>query len=527
MTDLTRSARAMTVLTVVSRVSGFARMVVFAAVFGGTVLDNVYNSSNTIPNILFELFAAGALQAVLVPTMVRLMPHTDTTEEAEDLAGTLVGVLGVVLAALGLLAALTGPHLMGWMLRDIDPAVRDRSVEVGALFLWFFAPQLVFYGVNVVATAVLNAKNHFALPVFAPTLNNLVVIVAYLMYALVHDGEPSLTMTAAEVWLVAGGTTAAVIAFCILPAWAVRRSGFSLRPRFNLSNPALFRLVREGAWAGVFLGFTQVILVVVIVVANRVTGGTTAYNLAFVLFTLPHALFAVPVMTTRFPEMSRAADSGDWAGYVESLSTAVRSIGFLTLLSSAAVVALAYPGARIVAFGQGASLAGRIGEATLAFAPGLIGWSLLLLFTRACYARGDARTPALVNGGVAALCVTVMLGVVPRLGDEHLITGLTGTYAAGNLVGAAVLGMVLARRAHGDGVALVQVGSSLALNAVASVVAGGIGVGVTATLGSQTRTEALIASAVGAPVVLGVFLGVRRLLGGSGPRTALSSLGAQ
>lgn len=527
MTDLHRSARVMTALTVVSRLSGFARMIVFASVFGGTLLDNVYNSSNTVPNILFELFAAGALQAVLVPTMVRLMPSGDNTAEAQDLAGTLVGVLTVALAGLGLLAAALGPWIMGVLLNDMDPAARDDAIELGALFLWFFAPQLMFYGVNVVATAVLNAKNRFALPVFAPTLNNLVVIVAYLAYGWMHDGDPSLEVTSAEAWLIAGGTTAAVIAFCALPVFGVWRTGFSLRPRFSLAIPDLRRLLREGLWAGVFLGFTQIILVVVIVVANRVNGGTTAYNLAFVLFTLPHALFAVPVMTTRFPEMSRTAAGGDWGGYAHSVSTAVRSIAFLTLFSTAAVIALAQPGARLVSFGQGEKLAPIIGEATLAFAPGLVGWSLLLFFTRAFYARGDARTPALVNGGVAAFCVIAMLAAVPSLGDEHLISGLTGTYAIGNLGGAAVLGALVARSVNEAGAPLLAIRRSLAHDLPAAVVAAGAGLVVTWAIGWDSRSAAVLAALAGAPVVLAVYLIVRMLLGGSRPRIAVSTLGAE
>ncbi|NLA37162.1 MAG: hypothetical protein GX868_15950 [Actinobacteria bacterium] len=527
MTDLNRSTRVMTVLTVVSRLSGFARMIVFASVFGGTLLDNVYNSSNTVPNILFELFAAGALQAVLVPTMVRLMPRGDNTDEAQDLAGTLVGVLSIALAGLGLLAAAFGPWLMGLLLNDMDASSRDDAVELGALFLWFFAPQLMFYGVNVVATAVLNAKNRFALPVFAPTLNNLVVILAYLAYDWMHDGDPTLDVRTPEAWLIAGGTTAAVIAFCALPVVGVWRTGFSLRPRLSLRNPALGRLVREGAWAGVFLGFTQIILVVVIVVANRVNGGTTAYNLSFVLFTLPHALFAVPVMTTRFPEMSRTADAGDWAGYAASLSTAVRSITFLTLFSSAAVIALAQPGARLVSYGQGTKLAATIGDATLAFAPGLIGWSLLLLFTRAFYARGDARTPALVNGGVAAFCVTVMLIVVPTLGDDRLISGLTATYAVGNLGGAAVMGYFVARAARAAEAPLSSIGRTFAHDVPAAVVAAGAGLVLTTVIGWDSRSTAVLAVLVGAPLVLGTYLMVRMLLGGSHPRVAVSTLGAQ
>ena len=115
MVDLNRSARLMGALTVVSRLTGFARVVVFAAVFQKSYLANTYISSNTVPNILFELFAAGALQAVLVPTMVRLMPFAgessgpdsggrDRLREAEHVAGTVLGLLCGLLSLLAVVA---------------------------------------------------------------------------------------------------------------------------------------------------------------------------------------------------------------------------------------------------------------------------------------------------------------------------------------------------------------------------------------------------------------------------------------
>ncbi|HQF96174.1 MAG TPA: lipid II flippase MurJ, partial [Microthrixaceae bacterium] len=109
MTDLNRSARSMAILTVVSRLTGFARVVVFTAVFSKTYLANTYISANTVPNILFELFAAGALQAVLVPTMVRLLPADGGSgEDAERVAGTVLGLLCGFLAFIGVAAVAFG-----------------------------------------------------------------------------------------------------------------------------------------------------------------------------------------------------------------------------------------------------------------------------------------------------------------------------------------------------------------------------------------------------------------------------------
>lgn len=528
MSDLNRSARSMAILTVVSRLTGFARVVVFTAVFSKTFLANTYISANTVPNILFELFAAGALQAVLVPTMVRLMPEGGTGgDDAERVAGTVLGLLCGFLAVIGVAAVAFGPQLMRVLVDDVRSAATQRDeVELGALFLWFFMPQLVFYGANVVATAVLNARNKFALPVFAPTLNNLVVIVCYLWFDAVHDGPLTLDLTAPELWILAGGTTLGVVVFCTLPVAAVWRGGFRLRPRFEHRHPAVRGLLRAGVWAGVFLALTQIVQVVILKVANRAAGAPTVYQFAFILFTLPHALFSVPVMTTRFPEMTRAAHALDWSGYRRSVGLATRSIAYMALAATALSIAVANPGAKLLAFGKATRLAPEIAAATIAFAPGIVGFGLLLFFTRAMYATSDSRTPALVNLGLVAATSVVMLTAVPQLADRHLVTGLAAAFAAGNLGGAVVLGAIVARRVRATGAEPLSVSGPLARCLVAAPVAGLAGFVVSRAVGWTSKPVAMVSLSAAAVVSVVAYVAITWALGGPAPKVALTTLGA-
>ena len=538
MVDLNRSARLMGALTVVSRLTGFARVVVFAAVFQKSYLANTYISSNTVPNILFELFAAGALQAVLVPTMVRLMPSAgessgpdsggrDRLREAEHVAGTVLGLLCGLLSLLAVVAVALGPTLMRMLTGDVaDAEVRAAEVELGALFLWFFMPQLVFYGANVVATAVLNARNRFAIPVFAPTLNNVVVIAAYLWFDAVHDGPLTLDLTSGETWIVAGGTTLGVVVFCALPIAAVWRDGFRLVPRFDWRHPAIASLLREGAWAGVFLALTQVVQVVVIKLANREPGAATIYQFAFILFTLPHALFSVPIMTTRFPEMSRAVHELDWAGYRRTVGLATRSIRYMALAATAVSIAVAEPGARLLTFGNASRFAPEIAEATIAFAPGIVGFGLLLMFTRAMYATSDARSPAIVNLVVVVVTSVAMLIAAPRLDGRHLVTGLAAAVAFGNLVGAIGLGAVVQRRVTALGGGSLAATGAVARCIAAAAVAATAGLVSSGFVGYESKPVAVASLAVGAVVALVVFVSANWAIGGPSPRLALSTLGA-
>lgn len=523
----------MAILTVVSRLTGFARVVVFTAVFSKSYLANTYISANTVPNILFELFAAGALQAVLVPTMVRLLP-TDgpsadgqTGEDAERVAGTVLGLLCGFLAFIGVAAVVFGSQVMGVLVDDVRSAsVRQAEVELGALFLWFFMPQLVFYGANVVATAVLNARNKFALPVFAPTLNNVVVIVCYLWFGAIHEGPLTLDLTGPELWILAGGTTLGVVIFCALPVAAVWRSGFRLRPRFDHRHPAVRALLREGLWAGVFLALTQVVQIVILKVANRTAGAPTVYQFAFILFTLPHALFSVPVMTTRFPEMTRAAHAEDWPAYRRSAGLATRSITYMALAATAVSIAVAYPGAELLAYGKARSLGPEIASATIAFAPGIVGFGLLLFFTRAMYATGDTRTPALVNFGLVVVTSIVMLTAVPQLADRDLVTGLAGAYAVGNLGGALALGLLVSRRVRANGGERLGATAPTIRSVVAAVIAGGLGYLCSRTIGWSTKPTAVVSLAVSAVVAVAAFVAVNWTVGGPAPKAAITTLGA-
>lgn len=529
MSDLNRSAKRMAILTVFSRASGFIRIAVFASVFGKTFLSNTYQSSNMIPNLLFELFAAGALQAALVPAMVRLEPKrankTSTDGKStlqEEVAGAVLGLMTAVLAFVAVVAILAGPLLMGLLVSGVSSAeIREAEIRLGSLWLWFFMPQVVFYGANIVATSVLNAKGSFVIPVAAPIVNNVVVIGAYLWFGAIHEGPLTLDVTTGETWIIAGGTTLGVIAFCAVPIAALMRSGFSFKPNLNWRLPDVRRLLREGAWAAVFLGFTQILLFVVLRVSNRDPGGPVIFQFAFILFTLPHSLLSVPIMTTRFPAMSDAAHERDWASYMRTVSEGMRSIIFLGLGATAISVAVARPATSLVSFGEARGFSTEIANATIAFAPGIVGFGLMLYFTRALYARGDSRSPALVNGAVVIIAAVAMLTVVQTLSPDTLVSGLALTFGAAQIVGCALLYIVIRREPD---TAAEPFGSAVpfARGLAAASVAGVVGFWASEQIGYDTRIESVVSLVFGLVCASGLFILIQWATGGPNPKAAAS-----
>ncbi|HEX4901867.1 MAG TPA: lipid II flippase MurJ [Acidimicrobiales bacterium] len=520
--DLARSTATQTVLTGISRLTGFVRVVVVAAVLGTTFLGNTYQSANTVPNIVFELFAAGALQAVLVPALVARFDRGDD-EGAERLAGSVLGLTLAVLGVLVVVGAAASPLLMRGLVSGVeDASIRADQVSLGTVFLLIFLPQILVYDVGLVATAVLHAKGRFGLPAFAPAVNNVVVCAAYgTFWWLRRDEGPGLDLDGLEIAVLAGGTSLGVVAFCALPIAGARRSGFRFRPNLDRSDPALRALARQGGWAALFLAMTQVLLGAVLVLGNPVEGGIVGYQVAFTFFLLPHALFALPVLNTLFPEAARRAQAGDLAGVARTVERGVRAIGFFVLPVAAALVALAGPLTSVALFGETGEAGAELVRLTLVgFAPGLIGYGLFYFLTRISYALDDTRSPALVHGGVVVAGVVAMVASTGAVEGDARIAALAWAHTGTYLVGAMLLAISVHRRLR----PAPRVLRPMVVGSVASLVAGLAMAAVGDRVGGGGRVGAVLAVAAAGPVGLVLYVALQQALGGTRVTTVVQLL---
>lgn len=440
-----------TLATALSRVTGFVRVVVVAGAMGTTYLANTYQSANTAPNVVFELVAAGVLTSIFVPTFVEYIVRGER-EEGWEAGNALASVALVGLAALALVLAFAAPAVMRLLTIGVEsPGLRAREIELGATFLRLFAPQIAFYGAGMIMTGALHAHRRFALPAVAPLLNNLVVIGVYLAYAAMRAGRaPSVaTITRGETLVLGLGTTLGVVAMtlCLVPQLV--RMGWRFRFRFDLSHPAVRRGARLGAWALGYAGGYQAGLIVVLMLANRVEGGVAAYQWAYTFFYLPHALFAVPIFSVLFTAMSEHVARSEPAGVQEKLRDGLGMLVFVLAPIAVALLALSGPIATLtLRYGamteSGAELVARcLG----AFAIGLPAYSVFLVFTRAFYAIGDTKTPALVNAGAVAAASVAGIVFFALAPEGWEVPGLAAGHSAGFALGAAVLAAMFARRA--------------------------------------------------------------------------------
>ena len=224
-----------------------------------------------------------------------------------------------------------------------------------------------------------------------------------------------------------------------VPVLAARRAGLRLRPRWDPHHPGLKALGRAGLWGAAALAASQVLLATTLVLANRVEGGVVAFQIAFTMFLFPHALLAHPVLTTLYPRLAADAVERRWAAFAAALGKGARTIVFWTAPATALLAVLGEPALRLIRVGaldpDGARLVAGV---LAAYAFGITGYAGIHLLTRASYAAGDLRTPAVVSLGVAVGgSVLMVAGVAAATGDGRVVA-LGVAHSVAMVVGAVV-----------------------------------------------------------------------------------------
>jgi putative peptidoglycan lipid II flippase len=339
--------------------------------------------------------------------------------------------------------------------------------------------------------------------------NNVVVIAAYALFWWLRKDAgpwPDDALSGLEVTVLAGGTTLGVVALTAVPLLALARRGVRLRPRWTPRDADVRRLGRHGGWATGQVVAMQGLLVVVLVLSNAVAGGVVAFQYGTTFFLLPVALVAIPITTAVYPALSRAtADE-----FPAALGRATVAVTALLVPAVAALAALAWPIVRVTAFGQAADAGlGTLVAAVAWLAPGALGYGLVLLFTRALYARGDTRTPALALGAALAVAAGVMVAWAPDDAEARLAV-LAGVQSAGYLAAAGLLAWHLARSTstRGGGRPL-DVLRTLAAGAAAAAVM----VSIAAVIDPEGRLASLVVIAVAAGAGGAVYVAVLQATG--------------
>jgi putative peptidoglycan lipid II flippase len=505
-TSLVRSSAIVAVGTALSRVTGFVRIAALAYALGATTLAGTYSYANEAPNIVYELLLGGVLTATLVPLFVKHFEARD-----DDASSAIFTVAIVALAGITVVGVIAAPWIVDlYTLNTHGPNLAAQQ-ELATSLLRLFMPQMLFYGIVTLATAMLNARRRYLAAAFAPVLNNVVVIAVFL--ALPHLADGSLTVRSVLddtglLLLIGLGTTAGVMvmALALLPPLARLHAHLRFLPAWH--HPAVLTMLRLSGWTVGYVVANQIALLVVTVLANGTGGGPFIYISAYAFFQLPHGLFAVSLMTTFTPEMASAAARNDLAALRAQLSRGIRLAAVVIVPAAALYIGLARP--IIVALLQrGAFSAGDasvVADTLVAFSVGLLPFSIYLFAMRAFYARHDTFTPFWINCVENAVNIALAFPLYAWLG----IPGLALAFALAYFAGAALTLFVLHTRLGGVDGARMTV--TITKVVVAGVAVGAVSWAIGELIGWSSTGAAFASVILGTLIGGAVYLGLLVLL---------------
>jgi putative peptidoglycan lipid II flippase len=503
---LIRKSAGVAVGTALSRITGFVRIAAIAYALGATTIAGTYSYANETPNIVYELVLGGVLTATLVPLFVKHFEADDN-----DAASAIVTVSMLALFAVTVLGVLLAPVIVHLYTLNVHGAGRGDQQELATELLRLFMPQMFFYGIVTLATTILNARRRFLAAAFAPILNNVVVIAVFLVLPHVANGTITVRSVLdddALLVLMGLGTTAGVVVMALALLPPVHRSGPRLRFSPQWRHPAVRTMVGVSGWTVGYVIANQVALFIVTVLANGTSGGPFVYMAAYAFFQLPYGLFTVSLMVTFAPELASAANAGDADALRARLSRALRLTTVVIVPAGALYLALARPTITVL-LQRGAFTGGdtsAVADTLVAFAVGLVPFSIYLFSLRAFYSHLNTRTPFWINCVENATNIVLAFPLYAWLG----VPGLALSFSLAYFVAAILTLVVVNQRLHAVDVRALA--NTFTRTFAAGVTAGVVAWLVGEAIGWSSTREALAALVAGGAAGGAVYLAMSSVL---------------
>ena len=457
--NIAKSTAIMAVGTIASRVTGFVRTIVLAAAIGTQLLGDAYQTAGMVPYMIYDLLIGGLLASVFVPFLVkRRKLDQDGGDKTEQRLVTMM-LLGLfVLTLVSVLIA-------EWFIRIYAGGFSGAQYDVSVILARYLVLQIFFIGASGLASAMLNARNKFGAPMWAPVLNNVVIIGICLWFLnIAGPGRTPETITQGEIALLGLGTALGQVVQAAVLIWALFAAGFRWRPRLDLRGSGLSEAAGAASWMMLYIVVAQVGALVSTNVATRAGAmsaelgydsgsGIAAYKFASMLFQLPYAIIAVSVITALLPRMSEHVAAGRKDQVRSDFSRGFRLSSVLIVPISVAMIVFAVPFC-VMIYAQGSTSvedAAAIGRILMVFCVMLIPFTLFQLQMRVFYALGDTRTPALVAipSEITHAITGVALLFVFAETPQHIVVWLPVPYGLYYIVGSVIMWFILHKRLNG------------------------------------------------------------------------------
>ncbi|MHB8681760.1 MAG: murein biosynthesis integral membrane protein MurJ [Acidimicrobiales bacterium] len=485
--------------TALSRLTGLLRLLALVYAVHFRALADAYNLANTLPNVVHDVVLGGIVSATFVPVFVSRLAAS-AEDEAWEAISAVVSVTLVVIGVASLAFLVASPFIVEAITAFNHSSQAGTERTVATFLLVLFVPQLACYGCISVATALLNARERFAAPMFTPIVNNLVLVAALVSFGLVVR-NPTLGGVyhhRGQLLLLGLGTTAGVVVqlFALLPS--LRRADLHLRWHPRLRHEAVRTIVRLSGWTIGLVVANQVALVVVLALSVHVgQGAVTAYTYAYTFFQLPYGVVAVSIMSAAAPELAARWTRRELPAFRRRMALGLRAMLVVIVPAAAAMVILAKP--LLLLLGH---LIGHPGSTTTTaqalamLGLGLPGFCVFLYVVRVLQSMQNLRAAFwlyVLENGVNIVAAVALAG---PFGVRGIALSISIAYSVGALAGLAHL-----RRLVGglDAERLTRPLGRVAASTVALVAGTVLGTSIT---GSES------ASALVARVLLGTVLGL-------------------
>ena len=510
-----KSSAIMAVGTIFSRITGLGRNLLLVAALGTAIIGDTFQVANTIPTVVYILVAGGALNAVFVPQIVREMKKPDGGNAFVSQLATATFTSLAIATAIGVLAA---PLVVRLYAAKFGGSGLETEFELTVLFTRYCLPQILFLGLFTLFGQIANARGSFGPMMWAPILNNLVVIGALIGFiAIAPNAQDGVISTSAKTLLGLGSTFGAFVQAAILIPVIVK-SGVRLRPNFHWSS--LGKSAHLAKWTMIFVLINQAGFVVIVNLATAasvrakesgidVGVGFTPYQNAHFIFLLPHSIIAVSLVTALLPRISRLAADTQISNVRDEIQQTLLNLYSLIIPAAFAMLFLGQPIAHLIFAGSNSADASQIGMILSGFALGLIPFCSSYVMLRGFYAFEDTKTPAaitLLMNIVTILCATISYFVLPI---RFITVGIAVSFGIGYLSSSLFARFLLSKR-----IGLLSLRKELLSILLISFIAFAPGLLISSQLesllnsGTPNALTSLLTLVVAGAIALPIFLGI-------------------
>jgi len=399
--DLFHASSVMAVGTILSRLTGFVRMVLTVALLGTALLADTFNVANTMPNIIYNLLIGGALTAIFVPQIIRSSTEEDGGEGFVSRLVTTISLLLLVIVVLGIIFA---PALLKIYAPEFGSPGFETELNLAVAFTRYCLPQVFFFGLFMMLGQVANARGSFAPLMWAPIINNIFIIALFSVLLISSPTLSLMTITSQQVQILGIGTTIGVVIQSLILIPVVKKTGIHLRVRLGLKG--LGKSFSLAAWTLVYVLISQLGYLVTVNVSTTaavrsakegvVTGvGYTPFSNAYLIMMLPYSIVTISIVTALLPQLSKLALENKVKDFREQLIKAIKMVGVITIPSGVGFLLFGPLITNVLYLGIPQEDATYLGYVLSALGIGLVAFSINLILIRGFNAFEDTRTQVL------------------------------------------------------------------------------------------------------------------------------------